>query len=80
MGKGWLDDMPEVDLGTPRRHPTEVGKKCPVVYLPPPVQVHCPQCYGLNVRVTKTLGTNPVERYQFCRDCGCNFKTIQPLT
>jgi predicted Zn-ribbon and HTH transcriptional regulator len=45
---------------------------------PPPLK--CPACKSNNLRVTKTIPTEPVIRYRLCRDCGHKFITKQLLS
>ncbi|RKY23750.1 MAG: hypothetical protein DRP62_05275 [Planctomycetota bacterium] len=77
---GFLDDLPELEIGEPRRKKKKRQKTEPL--RPPPedivvkyIRLKCPRCGSYNVPVYDSNHL-PI-RYHRCSKCGLTFKSVE---
>lgn len=73
MGQGFLDDLPDLGMGKPRkrRKKKSVAGRAPIIYM----RVRCPRCGSTKVPVYDSSHL-PI-RYHKCSKCGLNFKSVE---
>ena len=64
--KNWLNKSVKRSPGRPVNSEDQYG----VPFIP----LRCPKCSGKKV---KCYSTHLPVRYHLCRDCGCNFKSVE---
>jgi len=78
---GILDDMPEL-IETPPKRRQKIPPPVSLIGLPlipEPPRLRCPNCGGVNIKITgtkKTPGGEVFQRYRLCRGCGLSFVSV----